>query len=238
LAAEDGVRPREDEEMPEEVGEEQQTVKVPKAPDTPTLRDIEEHEAAGHVAHRSWCMHCARARAMESQHRAAPPEAENAVPTIMIDYMFMGQDDEKSAPMLAIKNRKTKQVWCSVVPAKGVDPFAVRFLADAVRETGYRRIIFKSDNEPSIIALKAAVREAVAEVEFVLNESPTGDHRANGEIEVMIRELKRQIRVLKSDTEERLKKALGDDHPVLAWLPRHAAFLLTRFRVGEDGKRR
>ena len=84
--------------------------------------------------------------------------------------------------------------------------------------------------------MKAAVRETVAEVEFVFNESPTGDHRANGEIEVMIRELKRQIRVLKSDTEERLKRTLGDDHPVLAWLPRHAAFLLTRFRVGEDGK--
>ena len=84
-----------DEEMPEEVGEEQQAVKVLKPPDTPTLRDIEEHEAAGHVAHRSWCMHCARARAVESQRRAVPPEAENAVPTIMIDYMFMGQDDEK-----------------------------------------------------------------------------------------------------------------------------------------------
>ena len=80
-----------------------------------------------------------------------------------------------------------------------------------------------------------AVREAATDVEFVLNESPTGDHRANGEIEVMIRELKRQVRVLKSDTEERQKRMLGDDHPMLAWLPRHAAFLMTRFRVGEDG---
>ena len=54
----------------------------------------------------------------------------------------------------------------------------------------------------------------------------------------MIRELKRQIRVLKSDTEDRLERTLGDDHPMLAWLPRHAAFLLTRFRAGEDGQKR
>ncbi len=66
MAAEDGVRPREDEALPEEVGDAQQAVKVPKAPDAPTLRDIEEHEATGHVAHRSWCIHCARARAMTS----------------------------------------------------------------------------------------------------------------------------------------------------------------------------
>ncbi len=172
---------------------------------------------------------------MENQHRAAPPEAESAVPTIVVYDMFMGQDDGESAPLLAIRNRRTKQVWCSVVPTRGVDPFAVRFLSDAARESGFRRLIFKSDNEPSIIALNMAVRDAVTEVEFVLNELPTGDHRVNGEIEVMVRELKRQIRVLKSDTEERLKRMLGDDHPMLAWLPRHGASLLTRFRVGEDG---
>jgi hypothetical protein len=80
-------------EPDEELGEEQQAVKVPKAPDTPTLRDVEEHEATGYVAHRSWCTHCARARAMESQHRTAPQEAENAVPTNVVGHMFMGQDE-------------------------------------------------------------------------------------------------------------------------------------------------
>ena len=69
-----------------------------------------------------------------------------------------------------------------------------------------------------------------------MQEAPTGDHQANGEIEVMVRELKRTIRALKSSTEEKLRVKLRDTDPLLAWIPRHAAFLVSRFRVGEDGK--
>ena len=69
-----------------------------------------------------------------------------------------------------------------------------------------------------------------------MKESLTGDHQSNGEIEVAVRELKRQIRALKSLTETKLGIQLKDDDPMLMWLPRHAAFLISRLRLGKDGK--
>ena len=75
---------------------------MPKGPEAPTEREREEHEAAGHVVHRNWCHHCVSSRAVDNPHRPATEELENAVPTVMLDYMFMGQTDEGTMPMLAI----------------------------------------------------------------------------------------------------------------------------------------
>ena len=63
----------------------------------------------------------------------------------------------------------------------------------------------KSDGERSIVALKAAVRMRCGDVEILLQESPVGDHQANGAAEVAVRELKRQVRALKLMLEERFR---------------------------------
>ena len=42
--------------------------------------------------------------------------------------------------------------------------------------------------------------------------------------------------MLKSSLEEKLGLTLKDDGPILAWLPRHGADLLSRYRKGEDGR--
>ena len=67
-------------------------------------------------------------------------------------------------------------------------------------------------------------------------EAPQGDHQANGEIEAAVREVKRQCRALKYALEAKLGFQLEDGDPMLSWLPRHAADLISRYRRGEDGK--
>ena len=44
--------------------------------------------------------------------------------------------------------------------------------------------MFKSDQEPAILALKQAVRESMPTVEFVMEESLVEEHQSNGTIEV------------------------------------------------------
>ena len=56
------------------------------------------------------------------------------------------------------------------------------------------------------------------------------------EIESAVREVKRQIRVCKYALEARLGQQLEETDPVLSWLPRHAADLISRYKVGLDGK--
>ena len=63
-----------------------------------------------------------------------------------------------------------------------------------------------------------------------------GDHQANGEIEIAIKEFEKQIRVLKIGLEQKIQKVLKDDHPIMAWIPEYAGFLLSRFQVAADGK--
>ena len=45
------------------------------------------------------------------------------------------------------------------MPAKGTDKFAIKRLKKDIELLGYKRIIIKSDNESSILALKQAVKE-------------------------------------------------------------------------------
>ena len=71
---------------------------------------------------------------------------------------------------------------------------------------------------------------------MIPEESKTGDSRANGCCEVAVRETKGQVKAMKSALEEKLDIKIGERHPILAWIGRHANFMLSRFRVGPDGR--
>ena len=66
------------------------------------------------------------------------------------------------------------------------------------------------------MALKRSAAE-YAKVNASPEESPVGDHEANGDIESFIRDIKRRQRAVKSTLETRLGFVLDDDEPVLAW---------------------
>ena len=58
--------------------------------------------------------------------------------------------------------------------------YAVAFVAGAIQEPGYKRILMTSDNEPAIKRLKERVSECLPGVECVPKEALVGDSRANG----------------------------------------------------------
>ena len=143
----------------DDVAEEQQPAVRVKSPLQPTAAEVAEHEATGHVVYRSWCPICIAARGHGQPHRAAPAEDDTAVPTIMSDYGFMGQDDGKSLPMLCIKDRRTKRVAATFLESKGNTPYGVKFFENFLRSTGYKRVINKSDGEPGMVSLKTKAAE-------------------------------------------------------------------------------
>jgi len=221
-------------ELPfEEVAEEVPPPRMVRRPYGPTAAEREEHECLGHVVYREWCRHCVAARGIGQKHRTI--EHTEGEPEVTLDYGFLGEDDGKCMPMLVILDRQTKSVAATFVDAKGCTPYAVKFVRNFYRSLGYRRLVAKSDGERAIVALKLqAAKEA--QVEAVPKESPEGDSKANGAIEVCIREIKRQIRVMRSVLEEKLGKQLSEGDAVLRWLPRHAADLISRYKRGYDGR--
>lgn len=149
-----------------------------KPPYEASQAEVDEHYATGHVQYRNWCAVCLATKGFGQQHRAAPAEDETAVPTIFSDYAFMGQDDGKCMPILVLKCKRTKRLAASFVPAKGVNPYAIKFFSAFIESTGFRRIMNKSDGEHSIVALKKRAAEAAGvTVEAMPQEIPIDDQK-------------------------------------------------------------
>ena len=58
----------------------------------------------------------------------------------------------------------------------------------------------------------------------------------NEEGEKQIQEVQGQIRTVKLKLEANYKAKLKDDHPAIPWLVAHAGSVITRYKIGEDGK--
>ena len=84
----------------------------------------------------------------------------------------------------------------------------MKFVASFLKNLGHRKVVLKSDGEPSVVALKEAAAKETG-IDWISEESPVGDHQANGLAENACKEVKRQVRVLRSALEEKLSKELN-----------------------------
>ena len=98
--------------------------------------------------------------------------------------------------MIVIHDSKSKYVAAEIVPEKGMDEYGVRRVAQIIDRLGYRRVIIKSDQEASIVALEGAVKREL-ELEVSFEESPVGEHQSNGAVENAIKRVQGQIRTVK-----------------------------------------
>ena len=113
---------------------------------------------------RSWFCACVRGQGLSLGHRrfdAKTKEAEQ-IPTISVDCGFFGQPEYRAhdtLPVLIVRDRKSKGIRSHPVPSKGVvHPYPARGLMSDLDFTGYKRVILKSDQEPSLVALCDAVK--------------------------------------------------------------------------------
>ena len=121
-------------------------------------------------------------------HRRVDAKTEEAeqIPTISVDYGFFGQPEERAhdtLPVLIVRDRKSKGIWRHPVASKGVvHPYPARALMADLDFMGYKRVILKSDQEPSNVALCDAVKNGW-HGEVVPEASPKGESKSNGEVE-------------------------------------------------------
>ena len=94
----------------------------------------------------------------------------------------------------------------------------------------------KCDGEPSSKALQVAVIHACVGVEVIPQGPPEGDHMANGRVEMAVREVKRQCRTRRISAEQNTSVRVSNDSPLLGLLPRFAAQIMNKMRIGKDGK--
>merc|ERR1711879_1035044 len=68
----------------------------------------------------------------------------------------------------------------------------------------------------------------------LLEESPVGSSRSNGDIEGAVSTAERGIRRLRLALESNYKVKVPLDHSVVPWLVLHAGFVHNRFQVDDD----
>ena len=144
-------------------------------------------------------------------------------------------DKEKGMPIVVMKDKELKMKYARVVPKKGVDPYAVDRIKRDLEQLGHKKVTFKSDQENSTKALKQAVKTAT-DMEIITEESPVGEHQANGDVENSVNNIKGQFRTMKDALDTRYNKRWSGEHPAMPWLGQHAADKRNRTRVGADGK--
>ena len=122
------------------------------------------------------------------------------------------------------------------LPSKENTEYIQKVFQRFVEESGHKRFINFSDNEPLILALKESVTQRLKGCDAIPRSCPVGDHAANGVIEVGVRELKRQMRAIRFSLESKLGSSIPDDHAILAWLTSFAAQAINIFRADASGK--
>ena len=219
----------------------------------PTRSEYLDH-CVTHYPFRAWCRHCLEGRGREFGHGChAGTKDSRASPVVSFDYCFISdhgevETDEQfisagdgAAKVLVVRDSRSKALFAHVVPSKGMDErgFAVDSLVEDVRWLGYSSLTLKSDNEPAVVKLLTeALRELrVQGVAQVLEEhSPEYDPQSNGSAEVGVKLLKGQLRTMKSCLENTLGYRVPVQHPLVAWMARHAANLVTWCAKGHDGQ--
>ena len=103
------------------------------------------------------------------------------------------------SPVLVMHDGVTKSIFAHLIPAKGVDfpscEKVVKMIAKDVT-LGYNRVVFRCDNEPSILVLLRAVKLAWTG-DVVQETSAEGDPQSNGAAESSVNVVKGHVRSIK-----------------------------------------
>ena len=133
-------------------------------PRAPTKYEVEQHNLT-HIPFRNWCPSCVRGKSTNSHHATKIESPENkieAIPTIGMDYWYMGEEDRKAQanPMLIVLDEDDEAIAAGAVGKKGVQEWVVRKIAKELEGWGFGVNVatMKSDGEASIVALKRSIK--------------------------------------------------------------------------------
>lgn len=223
-----------------------------KSPPQPTREEFERHQVT-HTPYAPWCKHCIAARAVRSQHPSKGRKATIVPDTetgkgpvkVSIDYMYLHErtgkhrDDAYNPPHMVMVEHRHGRCWAYRVPNKGIledaEWLPERMVKD-IDDNGMRheKIQMKSDQEPAIVAVQKAIQDLRPNV--IPTNSPVGESECNGRVENCIRRIQEKVRVLRHQLEQGVKMKIPDEAPIMAWLVRWAAELISKYSPGEDGR--
>ena len=165
---------------------------------------------------------------------------------VSMDYMYLHERTNKyketkhNPPHLILVEHRHGRCWAYQVPNKGVHDKASwlpRRIVQDLDNNGLEdaKIQLKSDQVPSIVKLQTAVQEIRPGMVIPTN-SPVAESQCNGRVENIIRRVQEKVRTLRHQLESNIRYKISDDAPIMSWLVRWAAELLSKYFPGGDGR--
>ena len=139
---------RSPEEVDDQPAESAKNKSVPN-PKGPSRKEREEHEET-HCTYRSWCKHCIMGRGMNSPDSQTKDHDQDSITTISLDYGYMKKkrgeaiSDSDGMPIVFMMDRMSKIIKSFVVPKKGIHPYAIKKVVEALNLLGYKRLKVKN----------------------------------------------------------------------------------------------
>ena len=143
-------------------------------------------------------------------------------------------EHEGAIPVLVVYDHKSGATFSGVVN-KGVDPYGLAIITEALKFCGRQKVVTMSDGERSIKALAEAAAKSWGK-EAALQTSAKGSHQSNGAVERAILENAKQVRTVINAFEMRFGIKVQVEDQYFPWLVRHSSWLISRFLVKSDGK--
>lgn len=233
---EQGAEEQNEDETEEHPAEEARAAKPARDPGAPSKAEQEAHEAT-HLPFRVWCPECVKGRRDNPPHKRIS-HSESEVPVVLMDYCFVRREGEdETLTILLMKDQGSRAIRAWVVPHKGADTDGTADRAvQGIRDLGHRGpVVFKTDNEPALLALREALMARLPEGAIPVT-SPAGESQSNGAVENAVKLFKGLLRVHLAALERKAGVHIPSAHPVLTWLAEHVADVLTKYLQGSDGR--
>ena len=228
--------------------EEGQCIRIGKGqpePREPSPAEVNRHNLTN-LPYRSWCPHCVAARRANAPHKQGSRPREK--PLFCSDYCFVGdtRTEADNLTVLVGKLYPPKALFAVVCECKGAgDAYAVSRLCQFLRECGVKDLVYKSDQEASIIALVNEVlrrSQLPGDAYFGLlnsavpENSAVGESASNSRAERSVQTFEDMLRTYKSALDARMGEHLPSNHAIMYWLSEHAASTYNKCFVQADGK--
>ena len=135
------------------------------SPKAPSAAEIELHNST-HMPYRNWCPWCVSGRRNNTPHRELGEKHGRSEPCLHLDYAFLSDEiGSESQTVLVGKlehpkmkiDEQSSTFACSASMKGANDVFAFGQFKSFIRIHGVRHLIFKSDQERSLVALLEAV---------------------------------------------------------------------------------
>ena len=127
---------------------------------SPTARNLHN---LSHLPYRSWCPHCVAARRFAQAHAYQAKSPHRTTPLIVFDYRFVkGSSDETLVTVPVARLYPSRALLACVYNHKRPDEYATLRLGLFLKETGYQKSVYKSDQEGSI---RTMIDEALTQCE-------------------------------------------------------------------------